>query len=622
MSPSTISMTSSSLSPTIVTFLLLGLLAALPAANAFQTAEKTVSTPLTNKKKDIRLAEIPTPVQWPLIGNLPDFLSRGGVDGYAEVHESMYRDYGEVYGSNLGGGNTMLVVADPNVYDQVLRREGTLPRGGAEMVTTFTDYYKENELELPLKSISAGPGWREWRSALNPDLYVLWDTYLPAIAKSCSEISSVAGTEMSRKNLSFHTFVSRAAFDMFSAVLFGESPRTTDTSNARPEDVEFVKATQTAFEATGKLMTNPMEKYSWFPSEGDNLYEIFVKNMDLVFNIGKDRCTKFANDALSLQQEAAKAKESEANGSGIGSETGSLASEASNGCPVTALKSTIQSAKPRMSLGRNKVVPTSFGETNPSLIERLVDRGVFGDENDETATKRIDTIGDVAAPLLMAGVDTTAYVMGWFYLNLASNPDVQTRLAIELRETLGGADVVTVEQLESLTYLKACFRESHRLTPSNPLLTKKLKEDIDLVVTNGNNGSPDKAYRAPAGENICLNLRGIPMDPKYVENPMVFSPERFLPEAVSARKGTPSEVIDHPYFSDPFGRGKRRCIGANVAVAEMLVLAARLVQDWEIRLVDPSEATTSPTKKWKPKQKLMLLADPYPDMVLVPRTKA
>mmetsp|Transcript_24753 Transcript_24753/g.40569 ORF Transcript_24753/g.40569 Transcript_24753/m.40569 type:complete len:161 (-) Transcript_24753:151-633(-) len=159
--------------------------------------------------------------------------------------------------------------------------------------------------------------------------------------------------------------------------------------------------------------------------------------------------------------------------------------------------------------------------------------------------------------------------------------------------------------MDSLPYLKACMRESHRRTPPVSIMAKNLEKDINVVVG-------DEAYRVQAGQRISLNLRAFPMDPKFVDNPHMFQPERFLPDAIQARKGTPSEVIDHPSFQDPFGRGKRRCLGSNVAVAEIVILAARIVQDWEITLVDP-------TKKWKPKQKLMLKADPYPAMKLVPR---
>jgi hypothetical protein len=45
--------------------------------------------------------------------------------------------------------------------------------------------------------------------------------------------------------------------------------------------------------------------------------------------------------------------------------------------------------------------------------------------------------------------------------------------------------------------------------------------------------------------------------------------------------------------------------------AKMTVLAARMIQDWEITHVDPMDAN-----EWK--QKLTLKADPYPAMKLVP----
>merc|ERR1719389_1403914 len=107
--------------------------------------------------------------------------------------------------------------------------------------------------------------------------------------------------------------------------------------------------------------------------------------------------------------------------------------------------------------------------------------------------------------------------MGWFYLNMASNPAIQTKLAKELHETLQGEDVKTLEQFESLQYLKQCFRESHRLTPNAPLSVKSLTKDIEVHSQLDN-----KFYKVPAGQRISLNLRGLPMDPKYVENPKSF----------------------------------------------------------------------------------------------------
>ncbi len=255
---------------------------------------------------------------------------------------------------------------------------------------------------------------------------------------------------------------------------------------------------------------------------------------------------------------------------GEGTTEGGEGKAGSGGCPVTAVKD--------------------------SLAGRLLNRGRLSAKDIRLFSRR----------MLMAGVDTTAYVMSWLFLNLASNPAVQTKLAEDLRMVLNGANVTTARQMQSLPYLKVCICESHRLTPTSAVMTKRLQKDIDVVV-NG------KTYHIPAGRQILLNLRAYPMDPRFVDDPMSYSPERFLPNAVRARACTPAaSALNHHAFADPFGRGKRRCLGANLAMAEISVLVARMIQDYKILLVDLKA-------EWRPKSKLMLKADPYPDMKLTRR---
>lgn len=377
--------------------------------------------------------------------------------------------------------------------------------------------------------------------------------------------SKVAGYEVTeQKNIAFEDFISRSAFDMFTSVMYGESPQTTDSKVAKQEDIEFVQASQVAFEMTGKVILNPLEK-----ALGSDIYKTFKENMDKTFDMGYDKADMFFEQVDQQKQKNDMDKEAV-----IGIEVAESSSSNSK-CPVTAIKN------------------------NLPFFERIRNRGQLDTED----------IKAFSGPLLMAGVDTTTYVMSWLFLNLASNPDVQTKLAQELNDILSGADVTTAKQMEALPYLNACIRESHRLTPTACTSIKVLQEDIDVVIN-------DEMYHVSAGQKVSLNLRAYPMDPRYVDNPTEYQPERFLPEAVKARKGTPSEVIDHPSFADPFGRGKRRCLGANIAVAEITAFAARLIQDYELMLVDVSD-----TDRWEPRQKLMLKADPYPAMKLVPREK-
>lgn len=557
-------------------------------ANAFQTGTQT-------QQKQPSLKEPPMAFKWPVVGTLPDFFARGGVDGLSDVYQSMYTDFGSIHGTSLMGENE-LVICDPNVYDAVCRKEGKWPIGGAEGVTTFVDYYKENNLTVAMKGVANGPGWAEWRKSLAPDMFshTAVSQYLPTIASTCSSISKVAGYEITQKqNIEFVDFISRAAFDMFTAVMYGESPQTTNSEVALNKDVEFVKASQAAFDITGVLITNPLEKVF-----GGNLYQEFEVNMDKTFNFAAEKTKDYADQASTMMQQQQQQQMQQDQMMEQDPPTKPKPRRRKRDIIKGALGLSRNTAKKTHNVDEttsSSKCPIQFGEKNPSFVERLVNRGEMS--NDE--------ISEVAAPLLMAGVDTTAYVMSWLYLNLASNPEVQSKLAAELKEVLNGADVTTAEQMDSLLYLNACIRESHRLTPAAPISQKRLKQDIDVVVG-------DSTYHVKAGERITLNLRAYPMDAQYVESPNNFQPERFMPNVIKARKGTPSEIIDHPSFVDPFGRGKRRCLGGNMAMAEILILTARMIQDWEILLVDPSV-------EWKPKQKLMLKADPYPAMRVVAR---
>ena len=475
----------------------------------------------------------------------------------------MYLEYGPLYGMSILGDDE-LVICDPNLYDTILRREGKYPIGGAESATTFVEYYKETNNTMGMKSMSRGAEWKEWRGPIEKDMVAEWKDYLPDIAMTANKISKVAGYEVTEsKNIEFVDFISRSAFDLFSCVMYGASPLTVDSTVAKEDDIEFVQVTQKAFDLTGQLLSNPLEKVF-----GGDIYKDFKVNMDQTFKFGYDKTGRYIEQVNNEKKNEQVVVED-------GNEEASSSSSSSK-CPVSAVK---------------KHVP---------FVERLMNRGKLS----------IEDIQSSSGPLLMAGVDTTAYVMSWLFLNLALNPDKQTKLAAELKEVLNGDDLTMVDQMNSLPYLMACIRESHRLTPPTPLSAKKLNDDIDVVIDD------NKAYHVKAGQRISLNLRAFPMDPHYVDNPTSYQPERFLLEAVQARKGTVSEVIDHPSFSDPFGRGKRRCLGSNIAIAEIRILAARLIQDYEITLVDPADA-----KKWKPKQKLMLKADPYPSMKLTPRKR-
>jgi cytochrome P450 len=219
------------------------------------------------------------------------------------------------------------------------------------------------------------------------------------------------------------------------------------------------------------------------------------------------------------------------------------------------------------------------GEKDSYLNQALIRQS---EQDQEKGGLTFDEVKMSCAGLLSAGVDTTSGMMSWFVLHVAMNPNVQQRLREELQATLVNGKL-TADSLSSSTtpYLFAVTRESHRLT--SPIPTHVFRIIPENFEVHGRS-FPEKTV-------ICFDGYSKGVDPEIVDDPLTFNPDRWMPEGVEARKGTPSEVIDHPLFSLPFGQGARRCPGSRVARNEGHIMLAQLVLDWEM--------TTPSVKHWK-----------------------
>lgn len=158
------------------------------------------------------------------------------------------------------------------------------------------------------------------------------------------------------------------------------------------------------------------------------------------------------------------------------------------------------------------------------------------------------------------------------------HPETQERIRDELLQALKSTDgQLTAETVsaKSAPYLHAAFRESHRLTNPSPMVPmKRLVQDMTI-----------HGVEIPKGNVVVMDTISKSMDPSLVDDPEMFDPDRWLPEAVEARKGTPAAALDHVLFKGPFSEGARRCPGSRVAKSESLLLVAQLILDW--KMVNP-----------------------------------
>lgn len=86
---------------------------------------------------------------------------------------------------------------------------------------------------------------------------------------------------------------------------------------------------------------------------------------------------------------------------------------------------------------------------------------------------------DIILNFVIAGKDTTAVTLAWFMYVLCKHPDVQERVAREIKEVTNVEDVnnfaefaarLTEEALEKMQFLTATINETLRLYPAVPVV--------------------------------------------------------------------------------------------------------------------------------------------------------
>uniref|UniRef100_A0A8C2I351 aromatase n=1 Tax=Cyprinus carpio TaxID=7962 RepID=A0A8C2I351_CYPCA len=179
--------------------------------------------------------------------------------------------------------------------------------------------------------------------------------------------------------------------------------------------------------------------------------------------------------------------------------------------------------------------------------------------SDEDIRAEVDTF-------MFEGHDTTASGISWIFYNLACNPEHQEKCREEILQVLDGKDTVDWEDLNKIPYTTMCIKESLRLCPPVPGISRKLTKPLTFF----------DGRTVPEGCTIGVSIYGIHMNASVWENPYLFDPLRFLPENVAERS---------PHAFVPFSAGPRNCIGQNFAMNEMKVAVAltlmkyRLIKD-------------------------------------------
>ncbi|XP_026478509.1 cytochrome P450 12b1, mitochondrial-like [Ctenocephalides felis] len=174
----------------------------------------------------------------------------------------------------------------------------------------------------------------------------------------------------------------------------------------------------------------------------------------------------------------------------------------------------------------------------------------------------------MALDMFFAGVDTTASSTISAMYFLAKNPDKQNKLRSELRAIFPNNSPITAEGLNSSSYLKACFKETHRMKPVAIGNMRLAGADITLG-----------GYFIPKGTYLRLSHHVAARVKNQFPDPDKYIPERWLRTGPGS---VPPAKSAHKFAYMPFGFGPRMCVGRRFAELEMEVLVTRLITNYQI----------------------------------------
>lgn len=244
---------------------------------------------------------------------------------------------------------------------------------------------------------------------------------------------------------------------------------------------------------------------------------------------------------------------------------------------------------------RRAELENGFVPVEGDLLAKLINEGLDD-----------DPIRDQLLTMLIAGHDTSTALLAWVWYLLGSNPEAMAQAKAEVDAVFSEAFTVdggqlennsqqstengelltdhasrithhasriahhppTIEQINQLTYLDMVIKEALRLYPPIHVGNRRALDDMKLL-----------EYDVPQDTRVMYSIYLSHRDERYWDEPEKFCPHRF--------DKNESEQGERPSLTYiPFGGGPRNCIGAAFAQVESKVVLARILQRFDLELLN------------------------------------
>uniref|UniRef100_A0A8C0AK17 Thromboxane-A synthase n=1 Tax=Bos mutus grunniens TaxID=30521 RepID=A0A8C0AK17_BOSMU len=174
---------------------------------------------------------------------------------------------------------------------------------------------------------------------------------------------------------------------------------------------------------------------------------------------------------------------------------------------------------------------------------------------------------------IFAGYETTSSTLSFLLYILATHPDVQQKLQVEIDATFPNKAPPTYDVLAQMEYLDMVVNETLRMFPIVIRLERLCKKDVEI-----------HGVSIPKGTTVMVPISVLHKDPQLWPEPEEFRPERF------SKKNKDSI---NPYVYLPFGTGPRNCIGMRFAIMNMKLAIVRVLQNFSFKPCKETQVSSS-----------------------------
>ncbi|KAI1433358.1 cytochrome P450 [Xylaria sp. CBS 124048] len=176
-----------------------------------------------------------------------------------------------------------------------------------------------------------------------------------------------------------------------------------------------------------------------------------------------------------------------------------------------------------------------------------------------------------AAVLVVAGSETTATLLAGVTYYLTTHPEILKRLQAEVRSSFQSDEEINLLSVGNLSYMLACLNEALRVHPP-------VASNLPRLVPHG--GVTIDGHFVPENTIVSVCQYAVNRDKNLWTEPEKFAPERWLHD--------PKYKDDQLDSMQAFSVGPRACIGRNLAYAEMRLILAKVIYNFDFELAADS----------------------------------